>query len=315
MTFNNNLGNDYGSRGSTGGSGSSGGFGNGFGGGPRRGGGMFMSLLGGMIGRKFGIPGLIIFAIAVFLFSGGARMLPGVGDSGQQTQGRTGAGLEHCKTFEDANDNDDCRILATQESLDRIWGEILPQEAGIKYTRNELTIAEGPMSTGCGRANASETGPFYCPGDNTVYMPVEFFQQLKRMGGSDGPFSQMYVTAHEVGHHIQHLEGTLGLSDYDNPGQDSNAVKIELQADCYAGLWASQADKGPNAVLDPLTQDQVEQAVTTARSIGDDAIQKNSGQNVDPDAWTHGSAEDRVNWFMRGYQGGTMKSCAQDFNR
>ena len=111
------------------------------------------------------------------------------------------------------------------------------------------------------------------------------------------------------------MEGTLGLSDYNQPGADSNAVKIELQADCYAGLWASHADKGPDAVLDPLTQDQVNQAVKSARAIGDDVIQQSSGQHVNPDKWTHGSSKQRVDSFLRGYQGGTMASCKQSFNR
>ncbi len=316
VTFNNNLGNDYASRGSSAGNGGGGG---GFNlGGGRGGGNPLLMLIMGLVGRKFGLPGLIIVGIiGFFLANGGGGILGGGQQSTQQTQTQqTQSGssdFAHCQTVADANQYDDCRILATQVSLDQFWSEVLPTEGGIDYVENGLFVAEGMLNTGCGAANISQTGPFYCPGDQSVYMSVPFFQQLKQMGGSDGPFSIMYVTAHEVGHHIQQLQGTLRLSDYNNPGEDSNAVRVELQADCYAGLWASNADKGPNALLEPLTQEQVEQAITTARAIGDDVIQQHSGQGVNPDLWTHGSAQQRVEWFLRGYQGGTLASCEQQF--
>lgn len=321
VTFNNNLG-DYSDRGSSGGSGGGSNFGRGGGGG----GNFLMAMLFSSIGRRFGIPGILIAGVAVFFFSGGFGALTGSNDHANHqaqnsanhqggTQVGRGGDFAHCRTAQDANNNDDCRLLATGVSLDNFWSQALPQEAGIQYSKPQLVIAEGNVSTGCGSSNISQTGPFYCPRDETVYMSVPFFDQLKQMGGSDGSFSQMYVTAHEFGHHIQDLQGTLGLSDYNNPGADSNAVKLELQADCYAGLWAAHADMGQNAVLEPLTQEQVEQAIQTAQSIGDDAIQKSAGQKVNPDNWTHGSAKQRVDWFVRGYQGGTMKSCAQDFNR
>ena len=319
MTFNNNL-NNYSDRGQRGGTGSGGGgFGLGGGGGNQGGGGgLFTGLLFGSLARRFGIPGIIVAAILVFLFNGGLGMLGGNNASDQRagvSNSRQGEGFEHCKTADDANKDDDCRILATATSVDDFWGRALPEEAGIDYTKPGLVIAEGQTSTRCGSANLANTGPFYCPGDDTVYMSTPFFKELKQMGGSDGPFAQMYVTAHEFGHHIQQLEGNLGLSDYDNPGEDSNAVKMEVQADCYAGVWAQNADKGEGALLEPLTQEQVEQAIKTARAIGDDAIQSSAGQEVNPDKWTHGSSKMRMDWFMRGYQGGTMKSCHQDFQR
>mgnify|MGYP002712999864 CR=1 FL=1 len=138
---------------------------------------------------------------------------------------------------------------------------------------------------------------------------------MARVVDSAGDFAQAYVIAHEVGHHIQNLEGTLGLSDYDDPGADSNAVKIELQADCYAGLWASYADKGDNPLLEPITKEQVSDAVAAAQAVGDDNIQRRSGGQVQPDSWTHGSSEQRQESFLRGYQGGTMESCHEDFRR
>ena len=162
-------------------------------------------------------------------------------------------------------------------------------------------LGEGQLSTGCGSANISQTGPFYCPADQTVYMSVPFFDQLKALGGSNGDFAVMYVTAHEFAHHLQQTMGTLQYSNYQDPGADSGAVQVEVQADCYAGVWASQADKGENALLDPLTESQIQQAIDTARAIGDDAIQRSAGQQVNPDLWTHGSSEQRVSWFTKGY--------------
>lgn len=307
MTFNNNL-NNYSGRGSSGG------------GGPQRGGmgggglgSLLFSLLASRLGRRVGIPGIAIVG-AIYLFTnGGFANLIG-GSSQQGALQRGGDSLEHCQTAEDANSNDDCRVLATAVSLDQVWSEMLPEAQGIDYKEPGLTLVSGSASTACGAANITQTGPFYCPGDETVYMSVPFFDEIRKMGGSDGPFAQIYVTAHEFGHHVQNLMNTLGNSNYDDPGADSGAVQVELQADCYAGLWASRADKGEDALLEPITEEQVGQAIATARAIGDDAIQESSGAQVNPDQWTHGSSEQRQEWFMRGYQGGTMTSCNQPFN-
>lgn len=312
MTFNQNLGD---SSGRAQGGGNSGG--SNFGGGNRGGGNFLINMLVSQVGARFGLPGIIIAGLVIFFLNSGGG-IPGIGGGGaNNVQGShtDSDALAHCKTYEDANEHDDCRIQATATVLDDFWGEALPQEANIEYTKPGLFIGSGQLNTACGAADASQSGPFYCPGDETAYFATPFFKQLRQMGGSDGPFAQMYVVAHEFGHHIQHLEGNLGLSDYNNPGEDSNAVKMELQADCYAGLWASQADKGPDAMLDPITQDQVDQAVKTAQSIGDDAIQKSAGRSVNPEKWTHGSSQQRVDAFLRGYQGGTMASCEANFHR
>ncbi|MEJ4103295.1 neutral zinc metallopeptidase [Corynebacterium bovis] len=311
MTFNGNIQGSGGRSSSGGGGGAGGGLGGGgFGGG---GGGMGGLLIGLLLSRggRGGVVGLIVVAAVLFFMNGGASMFSGgSGDTGQGTD--TAA---ECRTVDDFNTKVDCRIDGTATSLDRVWGQVLPAEAGIRYTQPDVLRVSGQTRTGCGAADATASGPFYCPSDTTVYIGTGFFDQLARMGGSDGPFSQMYVLAHEFGHHIQKLQGTIGLSDYNNPGPDSNALKMELQADCYAGLWASHADQGDDAVLEPLTQDQVEQAVTSAKAIGDDAIQSSSGRGVDPGEWTHGSSEQRRDSFLRGYQGGTMASCRADFNR
>ncbi|MGO1950741.1 MAG: KPN_02809 family neutral zinc metallopeptidase [Mycobacteriaceae bacterium] len=326
MTFNNNL-NGMGGRASSGGSsGGGGGFnfgggGGGRGGGNRGGGNIITMLLMSRVGRRFGIPGILVVAAVMFFANGGLGMF---GDSGNdnstaannpQVNNQQGGSLDHCQTYEDANNYDDCRIEGTAISLDTVWSQLLPDQAGIDYTEPKVTIGDGQMNTGCGTASTIETGPFYCPGDNTVYIGDDFFAQLAQMGGSDGPFAQMYVVAHEFGHHIQQLEGNLGLSDYDNPGEDSNAVKMELQADCYAGVWAAHADKGDDAVLDPVTPEQVNQAISSAQAIGDDAIQSSGGGDVNPDNWTHGSSEQRQQWFTTGYDNGTVASCQQDFQQ
>lgn len=313
MSFNNNL-SGMGGRARSGGTSGGGGYGlggGGRGGGGNRGGGLLGMLLMSRVGRRFGLPGILVVAVVLFFANGGAGMFSG-NDSRVSDTG-SGGNLEHCDSVEAANTYDDCRIEGTAISLDRVWSSLLPEQTGISYTEPGLVIGDGRVNTGCGTASTAQTGPFYCPGDETVYIGDDFFAQLRDMGGSDGPFAQMYVVAHEFGHHIQQLEGNLGLSDYDDPGADSNAVKMELQADCYAGVWAAHADKGEGAVLDPVTPEQVSQAITSAQAIGDDAIQRSGGGQVNPDAWTHGSSEQRQHWFSTGYDAGTTASCRQDF--
>ncbi|HHU45427.1 MAG TPA: metalloprotease [Actinomycetales bacterium] len=253
-----------------------------------------------------GIGGLLL--VGLFMLLGGDPSQ--LQQPQQQPGGQQGAqgGFEHCQTGEDANEHVDCRIEFTGISVDRVWAEQLPAQAGIAYQPPGIEIFDGSTQSGCGYASAS-TGPFYCPADEDSYYDVTFFDQLERMGGGDGPLAQQYVVAHEFAHHIQKLEGTLGLSDYNDPGPDSNAVKIELQADCYAGIWAHYADKGPDAILEPLTDEQVADALQTARAIGDDTIQQHSGGDVRPDLWTHGSAEQRADAFLTGYRTGQMSQC------
>lgn len=216
--------------------------------------------------------------------------------------------LAHCQTLEDGNTYADCRVDYTGISVDNVWAEVLPQQAGIDYMEPGRNIFRDATQTGCGAAS-SATGPFYCPGDQTAYFDVSFFEQLEQLGGSDAPLAQMYIVAHEFGHHVQQLEGTLGLSNYNDPGADSNAVKIELQADCYAGIWASHADKGEDALLEPITPEQVATAVDTARAVGDDNIQQRSGGEIRPDTFTHGSSQQRQDAFLTGYNEGSMASC------
>ena len=264
---------------------------------------------GGTIAVGGGIGTLVL--VGLFLLLGGNPSDIGqiIGNEQQQSQPALPQGSQHpCETGDDANKYVDCRVELTGQSLDRVWSSILPQQAGISYTKPGLTMFTNSTNTGCGRASSS-TGPFYCPSDKTAYFDVSFFEQLTSLGGANAPLAQEYIVAHEFGHHIQQLESTLGLSNYNDPGEDSNAVKIELQADCYAGIWAHHAQKGPDADLEPITDQQVQDAVDTARAVGDDNIQQRSGGGVRPDTWTHGSSDQRQQAFLAGYRAGTMSAC------
>ncbi len=253
---------------------------------------------------------VILVLLALLYFSGAFDGLFGGGQQEQaQTQSQTsGFDLTKCEEPGASNTYDECRIAATMSSLNHTWADMLPAQADVQFKQPSMELFNNDVVTGCGYATG-DTGPFYCPRDTTAYMDVRFFQELNRMGGSNGPLAQEYVAAHEYGHHIQNLEGTLGLSDYTNPGQDSAAVALELQADCYAGLWAHHASRGPNAALEEITDEQLREAVQTAQAIGDDHIQQQSGREVNPDAWTHGSSEQRMTAFLSGYETGQMSSC------
>lgn len=268
---------------------------------------------GGTIAAGGGIGSLLL--IGLFLLMGGnpAQLDDVLGGGQSQGQGQIessegGDELAHCDSLEKGNEYADCRVDFTGISVDRVWAEVLPREAGIEYQEPGRVVFENQVQSGCGFAS-SATGPFYCPADQSSYFDVSFFDQLDRLGGTNAPLAQMYIVAHEFGHHIQQLEGTLKLSNYNDPGEDSNAVKIELQADCYAGLWASHADKGEDALLEPITPEQVASAVDTARAVGDDNIQQRSGGEVRPDLWTHGSSEQRQEAFLTGYREGNMAAC------
>lgn len=261
---------------------------------------------GGGMAVGGGIGSLVL--VGLFLLLGGNPADIGqVLGQGEQSQQEAGP-LEGCEVGSQANANADCRVSATQVSVEKVWGKVLPEQAGIEFTPANIVLFDGATRSGCGMASA-QTGPFYCPGDQTAYFDTAFFNELGKFGGKDSALAEEYIVAHEMGHHIQNLENTIDMSNYNDPGQDSNAVKIETQADCYAGLWAHHADDGPDAILQPLTDQQIQDAMNTARAVGDDNIQKRSGGSVHPDKWTHGSSEQRMNAFLTGYREGTMKSC------
>jgi predicted metalloprotease len=173
-------------------------------------------------------------------------------------------------------------------------------ERGARYQPAQLVIFRGATSTGCGYGS-SAVGPFYCPLDGNVYIDLSFYDELRRRFGAPGDFAEAYVIAHEIGHHVQHQ---LDLLD-DGRGRDNSlSVRTELGADCLAGVWAHSAER--RELLEP---GDIEEALRAAAAIGDDTMQKRSGGAVQPESWTHGSSEQRVRWYRRGYDAGKLEAC------
>ncbi|OBH09689.1 neutral zinc metallopeptidase, partial [Mycobacterium sp. E3247] len=213
------------------------------------------------------------------------------------------------KTGADANKYVQCRVVATGNSVDAVWHQLMP-----RYTRPHVRLFTGSVDTGCGPATTA-VGPFYCPVDQTAYFDTDFFQELvDKFGSSGGPFAQEYVVAHEYGHHVQQLQGVLGRSQQGAKGAGGNGVRTELQADCYAGIWAHYASTVKQEstgvpYLQPLSDQDIQDALSAAASVGDDRIQKEATGRVNPESWTHGSSEQRQHWFTVGYQTGDPKQC------
>ena len=162
------------------------------------------------------------------------------------------------------------------------------------------------VNSACGMADSS-VGPFYCPGDSKVYIDLSFYDQLHRQFGAPGDFAQAYVLAHEVGHHIQNLTGVLRRADAQELGPQGGAVRIELQADCLAGVWVANALR--TGLIEDLTRADIQDALSAAAAVGDDRIQERVQGRVEPESWTHGSAEQRQSWFVRGIEGGSGNAC------
>ncbi len=267
---------------------------------------------GGGAGLKVGggVGGLVILIIIVLL-----NQLGGGGGTGQaQDPGATGStSLDQCQSGADANRDSDCALVADVNSIQSFWADELPRQARVDYTAARTRIFSGQTQTGCGAAS-SDVGPFYCPVDKHVYLDTTFFKDMLegQLGAKGGPFSQAYVLAHEYGHHVQDLLGTMSKVRTQQ-GQNSDAVRLELQADCYAGIWTKHAttaaDTGGQPYIVDLTQDDISRALDAAAAVGDDRIQRKTSGRVDPDTWTHGSAESRMRWFTTGMQKGTLKAC------
>jgi uncharacterized protein len=279
----------------------------------RRGGSGGMRMPGGSSGGLKvggGIGGIIVLVIVLLLQS---QMGGGGSGAGGLAGGETSSALDNCRTGADANQDRSCAMLADVNSIQAFWSQELPQQAGRGYTRAVTTIFEGGTQTGCGGAS-SDVGPFYCPVDQHVYLDPTFFDDMLegRLGAKGGPFSEAYVLAHEYGHHVQNLTGALGQVRTQQ-GPESDAVRLELQADCYAGLWTKFATEVPDESGEPyildLTEQDIAAALDAARAVGDDRIQQRSGGRVDPDQWTHGSSDQRMRWFRTGLSEGSMSAC------
>jgi predicted metalloprotease len=257
-----------------------------------------------VLGGGGGIVTLIIILAVVLLggnpFGSGAGPLGGLADQSISTQA-PGKVLSECQTGEDANRREDCRILAVVNSVQAYWGKTIRN-----YDPATTRFFDGLVDTGCGQAS-SEVGPFYCPRDKHVYIDLGFFDQLtSELGARGGPLAESYVLAHEYGHHAQDLLGTLDRAS-SGAGAQGGQVRIELQADCFAGLWIGHAlDTG---FVEDITRQDIADALDAAAAVGDDRIQQRTQGQVNPETWTHGSSEQRQSWLVRGINGTGPDSC------
>ena len=258
---------------------------------------------GGGVALGGGLGSLVILAL-VIIFGGNVGDLAGLGGGQPETGPLSSELATECQTGADANERQDCRIVGTVNSLDAYWSEAFVAD-GQEFVVPGTVIFTGQVSTQCGAAT-SAVGPFYCPLDQTIYLDLGFFDQLKtQFGAQGGEFAEEYVIAHEYGHHMQNLLGLLEQGR--DAGAEGGAVRTELQADCFAGVWGGNAvDTG---FLQPLTDEQIGQALNAAMVIGDDRIQEQTQGQVNPETWTHGSSEQRQEWFTIGLEQKSPDAC------
>ena len=268
-----------------------------------------------------GIGGIILLVIAL-IFGINPGDLPGGGtspgggiDQGQVQPGgsENDADFSQCKTGADANRDDTCRIIGTVNSVNAFWTTEL-KRYGREYTPAKTIIYRGTTQSACGTAS-NQVGPFYCPLDKQVYIDASFFDILsQQFGSSSGPLAQEYVVAHEYGHHVQDLLGLLDKAQQGPQGANGGSVRTELMADCLGGVWAKNATTVPDEdtgtpFLKPLTNKDIEDALSAASAVGDDRIQEATQGRVNPESWTHGSAEARQRWFLQGFKTGDLNQC------
>ena len=257
------------------------------------------------IGGGLSIPVLIIAAIAYFVLGQGGGSGFGIDMPLNQLPGAQVSG-KGIPADQDPERDQVEFVSFVLDDIQNFWTEQF-QASGDRYSRAKLVLFDGQVSTACGGAT-SDVGPFYCPGDQQVYIDLGFFRELSQRFGAPGDFAQAYVIAHEIGHHIQLLSGiseNVSRAQKKNPN-DANelSVRLELQADCLAGVWAYSTYE-----RQLLESGDLEEGLAAAAAVGDDRLQRQAGQRVNPETWTHGSSQDRVKWFKTGFESGRASSC------
>ena len=291
------------------GGGGFGGFGGG--GGSGRGGGMPIPI---PMGRGTGGLGIVIFIafIALQMCSGGNLLGGGSGSGGDPAGGVGGIRAPGGDAELPAEEEQVEFVRAVTEDIQVMWQEAF-RTAGRQYEDTTLVLFEQGVNTACGSAS-SAVGPFYCPADGKIYLDLSFFRELRDRFGAPGDFAQAYVIAHEFGHHVQNVLGIneeVRRQQQADPGRANElSVRMELQADCLAGIWANSVWANPDdQAVQEITEEDIREGLDAAAAVGDDRIQERSGAGVNPDTWTHGSAEQRMDWFRRGFREGTTDAC------